>query len=66
MTPDCFYLGGYVPMVPNDFGYRFTGFGEPFCVMMHSLPCSGNCPDRMRREYRQLPVEEDLRNAVPI
>ncbi|MDD1665465.1 MAG: hypothetical protein LUQ32_08905 [Methanomicrobiales archaeon] len=46
MTPGCFYLGGKVPIIPDDYGYRLTGFGEPFCIMMHRLPCSENCPDR--------------------
>ena len=43
---DCFYLGGKIPVVSSDYNYRLTGLGESFCVLMHSLPCSENCPDK--------------------
>lgn len=45
-TPECRYLGGMVHLVPASYGCRIGGFGEPYCILMRSLPCPENCTDR--------------------
>jgi hypothetical protein len=45
-APDCFYLGGMVHLGAGSCDCRIGGFGEPYCIMMHRLPCPEDCPDR--------------------
>ena len=48
-APDCFFLGGKVHLAAGGRGHRLGGIGEPYCIMMHTLPCTEECPDRRVR-----------------
>jgi len=48
MEENCFYLGGIIPASQGT-GYRISGFGVPYCVLMSHLPCPENCPDRKEK-----------------
>jgi hypothetical protein len=49
MINECRYLAGMVHLPPGGSGHRIDGFCEPYCLLLHRLPCSQDCLDRNQK-----------------